>query len=79
LNSDCDTDWVIRAVGRVVGVIQEYVFKTYKTQKKIVWDIGNERYTKDYWYQLLLTKQNEELRELSWKFALEMIIRFKIQ
>ena len=77
LNADCDTDWVIRIVGRVVdmiNMIKTNIFKNYKTQKKIVWDIGVEQDTKNYYYELLRNQQSEESRELSWKFALEMIV-----
>ncbi len=74
LNADCDTYWVIRIVGRVVDMIKTNIFKNYKTQKKIVWDIGVEQDTKNNCYETLDMQQNEELRELSWKFALEMVV-----
>ena len=78
LNANCDTDWVIRIVGRVVDMIKTNFFKNCKTQKKIVWDIGVEQYTKNYCYELLRNQQgeesSEESRELSWKFALEMVV-----
>ena len=74
LNSCCDTDWVIRIVGRVVDMIKTNIFKNYKTQKKIVWDIGVEQDTNTYYYELLRRQQSEEPRELSWKFALEMVV-----
>lgn len=74
LNSCCDTDWVMTIVGRVVDMIKTNIFKNYKTQKKIVWDIGVEQDTKNYCYELLRKQQSEESRELSWKFALEMIV-----
>ena len=78
LNAYCDTDWVRAIVGRVVDMIKTNIFKNYKTQKKIVWDIGVEQYTKNYCYELLRNQQgeesSEESRELSWKFALEMIV-----
>ena len=82
LNAYCDTDWVRAIVGRVVDMIKTNIFKNYKTQKKIVWDIGVERATNTYYYELLRRQQSEgsrellseESRELSWKFALEMIV-----
>ena len=78
LNADCDTDWVICIVKRVVDMIKTNFFKNYKTQKKIVWDIGVEQDTKIYCYGLLRNQQgeesSEESRELSWKFALEMVV-----
>lgn len=82
LNVNCDTDWVIAIVPRVVNAIKMNILKTYKTQKKIVWDIGVERDTNTYYYELLRRQQSEgsrellseESRELSWKFALEMVV-----
>ena len=74
LNANCDTDWVIAIVPHVVNAIKTNIFKNYKTQKKIVWDIGVEQDTQTYYYKLLRNQQSEESRELSFKFALEMIV-----
>jgi len=80
LNADCDTDWVRAIVPRVVNAIKMNILNTYKTQKKIVWNIGVERSTQDYCNELLQRlnygrqRQTNDYKELSFKFALEMIV-----
>ena len=81
LNADCDTDWVRAIVPRIVNTIKMNILNTYKTQQKIVWDIGVERDTINYCNELLQRlnygrrqPQTNDYKELSWKFALEMIV-----
>jgi len=80
LNADCDTDWVRAIVPRVVNAIKMNILNTYKTQKKIVWNIGVERSTQDYCNELLQRlnygrqRQTNDYKELSFKFALEMSV-----
>ena len=81
LNADCDTDWVRAIVPRIVNTIKMNILNTYKTQQKIVWDIGVERDTINYCNELLQRlnygrrqPQTNDYKELSFKFALEMVV-----
>jgi hypothetical protein len=77
LNSNCDLDFINRIVERANGRHKIFVTKVLqnnrKGNKKLRYDLTTENYFRCIFLNLSLQDQFDY--ELSWKFALEMIVK----
>ena len=84
LNSNCDLDFIKSLVIRVTGkdkLIENKIFDIIKQNQspyskekitKIVYDLTTEKYTRNYCMQATLFDRCDY--ELSWRFAMELIV-----
>ena len=73
LSSNCDLDFISIIVNRVLShnVLTNMALKNFKNSKKTVFDITTDEHCRSIRQERLYHNQNE----LTWKFALEMIVK----
>ena len=78
LNSNCHIGWIITLVSRTITLIESRILKDYATIKgktKIIYNLTTERDIRYISIEIMKNNKNKYDIELSWKIAMDMIVR----
>jgi len=78
LNSNCHIGWIITLVSRAITLIESRILKDYATIKgktKIIYNLTTERDIRYISIEIMKNNKNKYDIELSWKIAMDMIVR----
>ena len=78
LNSKCHIGWIITLVSRAITLIESRILKDYATIKgktKIIYNLTTERDIRYISIEIMKNNKNKYDIELSWKIAMDMIVR----
>ena len=78
LNSNCHIGWIITLVSRAITLIESRILKDYATIKgktKIIYNLTTERDIRYISIEIMKNNKKKYDIELSWKIAMDMIVR----
>jgi len=78
LNSNCHIGWIITLVSRAITLIESRILKDYakiKGKTKIIYNLTTERDIRYISIEIMKNNKNKYDIELSWKIAMDMIVR----
>ena len=78
LNSNCHIGWIITLVSRTITLIESRILKDYATIKgktKMIYNLTTERDIRYISIEIMKNNKNKYDIELSWKIAMDMIVR----
>jgi hypothetical protein len=78
LNSNCHIGWIITLVSRTITLIESRILKDYATIKgktKMIYNLTTERDIRYISIEIMKNNKKKYDIELSWKIAMDMIVR----